>query len=53
MKDERVKKMKGHKNYTLLLDEATDESDRFKLSLVVRVVESGGVHNHILSLLKS
>ena len=38
MKDETIKKMKKHENYTLLLDEATDESNRSKLSLIARVV---------------
>ena len=28
MKDEIIKKMKEHENYTLLLDEVTDESSR-------------------------
>ena len=51
MKDETIKKMKEHENYTLLLDEATDESNRSELSLIARVVESGEVHNHFLSLL--
>ena len=52
MKDETIKKMKGHENYTLLLDEATDESNRSDLSLIAHVVESGEVHNHFLSLLE-
>ena len=51
MKDETIKKMKEHENYTLL-DEATDESNRSELSLIPRAVESGKVHNHFLSLLK-
>ena len=42
--------MKEHENYTLLLDEATDESNRSELSLIARVVESGEVHNLFLSL---
>ena len=52
MKDETIKKMKEHENYTLLLNEATDESNRSKLSLIARVVESGEVHNLSLSLLE-
>ena len=52
MKDETIKKMKEHKNYTLLLDEAADESNRSKLSLIAHVVESGEVHNLFLSLLE-
>ena len=52
MKDETIKKMKEHENYTLLLDEATDESNRSELSLIARVVESGEVHNLFLSLLE-
>ena len=44
--------MKEHENYTLLLDEATDESNRSELSLIVRIVESGEVHNLVLSLLE-
>ena len=39
-------------NYTLLLDEATDESNRSKLFLITRVVESAEVHDHFLSLLE-
>ena len=38
MKDETIKKMKEHENYTLLLDEA--------------IVESGEVHNLFLCLLE-
>ena len=48
MKDETIKKMKEHKNYTLLLE----ESNRSELSLIARVVESGEVHNLFLSLLE-
>ena len=44
--------MKEHENYTLLLDEATDESNRSELSLIARIVESGEVHNLFLSLLE-
>ena len=52
IKDDAMKKMKEHENYTLLLDEATDESNRSELSLIARVVESGEVHNLFLSLLE-
>ena len=52
MKDETIKKMKEHENYTLLLDEATGESNRSELSLIACVVESGEVHNLFLSLLE-
>ena len=52
MKDETIKKMKEHENYTLLLDEATDESNRSELALITRVVESGEAHNPFLSLLE-
>ena len=52
IKDETIKKMKEHENFTLLLDEATDESNRSELSLIARVVESGEVHNLYLSLLE-
>ena len=41
MKDETIKKMKEHENYTLLLDEAIDESNRFELSLIACVAEAG------------
>ena len=50
MKDEIIKKTKEHGNYTLLLDEVTDESNRSKLSLIAHFVESGEVHNLFLSL---
>ena len=52
MKDETIKKMKEHENYTLLLDEATHESNRSELSLIARVVESGEIHNLFLSPLE-
>ena len=52
MKDETIRKMKEHENYTLLLDEATDESNTSKLSLIARVVESDEVHNLFLRLLE-
>ena len=52
MKDETIKKTKEHENYTLLLDEATDESNRSELSLIAHVVESGEVHNLFLNLLE-
>ena len=52
MKDETIKKVKEHENYTLLLDGATDESLLSKLSLIACVVESGEVHNLFLSLLE-
>ena len=52
MKVEAIKKMKEHENYTLLLDEAIDESNRSELSIIVRIVESDGVHNLVLSLLE-
>ena len=52
MKDETIKKVIEHENYTLLLDGATDESILSKLSLIACVVESGEVHNLFLSLLQ-
>ena len=52
MKDETTKKMKEHENYTLLLDEAIDESNRSKLFLIARVVESAEVHSYFLCLLE-
>ena len=44
--------MKEHENYTLLLDEATDESNRSELFLIARILESGEVYNLFLSLLQ-
>ena len=52
MKDETIRKIKEHENYTLLLDEATHESNRSELSLIARVVESGEIHNLFLSPLE-
>ena len=52
MKDETIKTMKEHENYTLLFDEATDESNMSELSLIARVEESGEVHNLFPSLLQ-
>ena len=52
IKDETIKKMKEHENYTLLSDEATDESNRSELFLIACVVDSGEVHNRFQSLLE-
>ena len=41
MKKQTVKEISKQEHYTLLLDEATDESNRSELSLIARVVETG------------
>ena len=45
MKQETLEKMKTFNDFTLLLDEATDESNRAELSLIARVIEDGEVQN--------
>ena len=40
-------------DYTLLLDESTDNANRSELSLIVRIVdEDGRIHNQFLSLIQ-
>ena len=51
MKQETLEKMKTFNDFTLLLDEATDESNRAELSLIARVIENGEVQNKFLDLL--
>ena len=41
MKKQTVKEISKQEHYTLLLHEATDESNRSELSLIARVVEMG------------
>ena len=52
MKKQTVKEISKQEHYTLLLDEATDESNRSELSLIARVVENEEIKNHFLSLLE-
>ena len=52
MKDETMAEMKKYDAYTLLLDEASDESNRSELSLIARVVENGDIRYHFLGLLQ-
>ena len=52
MKKQTVKEISKQEHYTLLLDEATDESNRSELSLIARVVENSEIKNHFLSLLE-
>ena len=52
MKKQTVKEISKQEHYTLLLDEATYESNRSELSLIARVVENSEIKNHFLSLLE-
>ena len=47
-----MNELKFFEDFTLLLDEATDASNRSELSLIARVVESGEVQNKFLALLE-
>ena len=51
MRKETISDVKNCSDFTLLLDESTDESNRFELSLFARIVKGGKVVNHFLNLL--
>ena len=51
MRKETISDVKNCSNFTLLLDESTDESNRSELSLFARIVKHGKVVNHFLNLL--
>ena len=51
MRKETISDVKNCSDFTLLLDESTDESNRSELSLFARIVKDGKVVNHFLDLL--
>ena len=51
MRKETISDVKNCSDFTLLLDESTDESNRSELSLFARIVKDGKVVNHFLNLL--
>ena len=51
MRKETMSDVKNCSDFTLLLDESTDESNRSELSLFARIVKNGKVVNHFLDLL--
>ena len=53
MEKETLEKIRQAENYTLLLDESTDNANRSELSLIARIVdENGCIQNHFLSLIQ-
>jgi len=52
MRGKTIKEVIECEDFTLLLDESTDESNRSELSLIVRTVKNGTVLNHFLELLQ-
>ena len=52
MKAETLEELKQCQDFTLLLDESTDESNRSALCLQVRIVKEGENQNHFLDLLQ-
>ena len=48
-----IEKIKKCKNFTILLDESTDDANRSELALIARIVdEKGVVQNHFLTLIQ-
>ena len=52
MKKNTVNELKTCNEFTLLLDESTDEANRSELSLIVRMIRDGKIENHFLDLLQ-
>ena len=52
MKEETLEEIKKYQDFTLLLDESTDESNRSELYLQVRIVKEGKIQNYFLELLQ-
>ena len=52
MKEETLEEIKKYQDFTLLLDESTDESNRSELYLQVRIVKEGKIQNHFIELLQ-
>ena len=52
MKKNTVNELKTCNEFTLLLDESTDEANRSELSLIVRMIKDGKIENHFLDLLQ-
>ena len=52
MKKNTVNELKTCNEFTLLLEESTDEANRSELSLIVRMIRDGKIENHFLDLLQ-
>ena len=52
MQEQTMKEMQSYDDFSLLLDEGTDESNRFELLLVSCVVKSGEIAKQFLGLLQ-
>ena len=52
MKGETLEELKQCQDFTRLLDESTDESNRSELCLQVRIVKEGEIQNRFLDLLQ-
>ena len=53
MENEALKKVRDAEQFTIMLDESTDEANRAELAVIARVVDSNGeVENHFLTLLQ-
>ena len=52
MKEETLEELKQCQDFTLLLDESIDESNRSKLCLQVRILKEGEIQNRFLDLLQ-
>ena len=52
MKEETLEELKQCQDFTLLLDESTDETNRSELCLQVRIVKEGEIQNRFLDLLQ-
>ena len=52
MKKNTVNELKTCNEFTLLLDESTDEANRSELSLIVRMIKDGKTENHFPDLLQ-
>ena len=49
MENEALQKVRDSEQFTIMLDESTDEANRSELAVIARVVdENGNVENHFL-----
>ena len=52
MENEALQKVRDAEQFTILLDESTDEAKRAELAVIVRLVDSNGkIENHFLTLI--
>ena len=53
MENEALQKVRDSEQFTIMLDESTDEANRSELAVIARVVdENGNVENHFLKLIQ-